>query len=347
MSEVRGLRPAMKFSIRAMQRTDLLAVSRLLERVFGEKSPLSPNWLETLEWLYFSPEIKDRVPRALVIADGQTVVGHVGLTLSEFTDGDRSFTVVQTGNWAVDPNYKTGLLSLRLLVEAASLGDVAVVIDGSPQAQRIIPHIGYQKHQHIARYIKIVKPWSFLGMSRSGEQWLRNVGKLIVFVVGWLSGWLRRWIRSAEPIGQPHSPRKVLRNSLRPEFVNWYKQCPRGQVHVLRCSRDGVLLGQAVLLLQWRKGNCYANILHVDVATEDDSAWIAILDAIEEFLKGKQVTHINAIGTYEPWCRALRDKGYGRLKTMIFWLRDKSGRVADVSEWHLTAIEGDLGYLLE
>jgi hypothetical protein len=118
-------------------------------------------------------------------------------------------------------------------------------------------------------------------------------------------------------------------------------------VHVLRFSSGDAIIGQATLIIQSRKGTRYANILNVDVSTEDESAWINILDTVEDFLRDKEVTHVNAIGTYEPWCRALKYKGYGRLKNMILWLRDKTGQLVDVQEWHLTAIEGDLGYLFE
>lgn len=361
----------MGFSIRVMERKDVAAVGDLLAKVFGEKNPVFPNWPETLEWLYFSPEIKDQVPRALVIANEQSVVGHIGFSLSEFTDGDRSFTVVNTENWVVDPDHKPGLLSLRLMLEAASFGDVAIVLDGSLEAQRVIPGIGYKKRGKISRYIKIMKPWSFLCLARSRKQQVRHLGKLVVFLMSSLSGRFHRWLTTQEPVrpvsyrmvevGGPGfkgalasgvglsfpSHQKVLRNALRPEFVNWYQQCPQGNVRVLRFFDGEALVGQATLIIQSRKANSYATILNVDATTKDVSAWVHILAAIEDFLRDKQVAHINAIGTHEPWCQALRHQGYGKLKSMIFWLRDKSGRVADVQAWHLTAIEGDFGYLVE
>jgi hypothetical protein len=356
-----------------MERKDSASVCQLLVKVFPNSGISLPEWKETLNWMYFSPAIKDSIPRALVIADQHSIVGHIGLTLSEFTDGERSFKVVQTGNWAVDPDRKAGLLSLRLMLEATSFGDVAIIIGGSPDTQRIVPKIGFKKQLEIDRYIKVMKPHRFLRMARSNKQLVRNVGKLMIFLVGSPLGLLqdlpqngRRTLKASyemletnglvldagryltsEASNGSRPTRKVMRNALSSEFLNWYKQCPRGVVHVLRCFREGAVLGHATVMLKFRKGNCYANILNVDTNSDDESAWLTVLDVVEDFLREKEVTHVNALGTYAPWRRALRCKGYCKLKTMPFWLRDKSHKLADVKEWHLTAIEGDLGYLFE
>jgi hypothetical protein len=53
------------------------------------------------------------------------------------------------------------------------------------------------------------------------------------------------------------------------------------------------------------------------------------------------------VGCYQPWCEALRREGYSRLKSNPVRLRDKANRFADIAQWHITAIEGDLGYLME
>lgn len=356
-----------------MEKKDVADVSHLLAKVFRESGLSQPEWQETIDWLYFSPEIKDGVPRAFVVANEQSIVGHVGLTLSTCTHGDQSFKVVQPSNWVMDPDQKAGLLALRLILDATSLGDAAIVIGGSPDTRRIIPKIGFKKQQELGRYIKVMRPGRFLWMARTGEQFVRNTAKLSVFLASSLLHNFTRPTNAGRQVstlryqmletnGQAVNPhhalasdaevgsqekRSVLRNSLNAEFLNWYKQCPRGRVHVLRFFRDGVIMGQAAVIIKSRKGNCYANVLNVDARTDDAAAWIQLLDGVEDFLRDKNVTHVNAIGAYEPWCRALKSRGYCRLKRMPFWLRDKSRRLADVNQWHITAIEGDLGFLFE
>lgn len=80
---------------------------------------------------------------------------------------------------------------------------------------------------------------------------------------------------------------------------------------------------------------------------DDPSTWSNILVATERFLKDKGVTHINTLATFEPLHRALREKGYCKVNRLPLWIRDKNNKLGGVEAWHITAIEGDLGYLLE
>jgi hypothetical protein len=351
-----------------MERDDMAAVCRLLDNAFGNRVPIHPNWREVIEWLYFSPAIKDQTPRAFVIVDKRSVVGHIGLTLSEFTNGDQLFSVVQTENWVVNPDYKVGLLSLRLMGEAISLGDAAIIIGGSEDTRRIIPKIGFKKQLDIDRYLKVIKPAHYLAMSRSGKRLLRNTGKLIMFLANSPQSLLRAGGKNntsayqiiennghdpidstgSDSVVVSPSPRRVLRNTLNPKFLDWYKQCPQGIVHTLKFHDEArKLIGQAAVLIQSRRGNCYANLVNVDANTEDSSVWSDIVDSAERFLIDKGVTHINTVATFEPLRRALSQKNYCRVNYLPLWVRDKNNRLGNIEAWHITAIEGDLGYLFE
>ena len=358
----------MAYSIRVMERDDVASVCRMLDQVFGDRNPIYRNWQEVIEWLYFSPAIKDRIPRAFVIADEHSVVGHIGLTLSEFTDGTQSLSVVQTANWVVDPNFKVGLLSLRLIHEATSLGEVAIVIGGTELNQRIIPRLGFKKHLDVERYIKVLKPASYLSMSRSGKGLLRNGGKLMMFMAesplsllnisGKRQHAEHRLTESSgyDSVGVPGPsasaistlPRRVLRNAMSADFLNWYKQYPQGDVHILKLCGEGTRpIGLATVLLRSRKGSRFANLLNVDTDTDDPLVWSDIVCATERFLRDKGVIHINALATFEPLRQALKMNGYCKLNCLPLWIRDKDNRLGSVEAWHITAIEGDLGYLFE
>jgi hypothetical protein len=348
-----------------MERGDLGNACRLMEKVLGDHYPCDVNMKEIFEWMYFSGAIKDNIPRAFVIADGHSVAGHVGLTLSEFTDGTQSLRVIQTANWVVDPNFKVGLLSLRLILEAISLGEVAIIIGGTEFTRRIIPRLGFIKQMDVERYIKVLKPASYLSVPRSGKGLLRHGWKLMMFLANSPSSFLKFSGRdqhadhhlaessSYDSAGSPASavaparPRRVLRNTMNADFLNWYKQFPQGDVHVLKLNGEGMLPnGWATVLLQSRKGTRFANLLNVDADTDDPSVWSETLLATEKFLRNKGVTHINTLATYEPLRQALKMNGYVRLNCLPLWVRDRDNRLADVEAWHITAIEGDMGYLL-
>ncbi len=355
----------MAYSIRFMERADVPAVRDLLRKVFGAQSPLYADWDQLLEWQYFSSAIAESAPRALVIADGASVAGHIGWTLSEFTDGEKRFGVVQTGNWAVDPACRVGLLAVRLMQQALAARDVALVIGGSKDTQRIVPKLGFQRLGRVDRYLKVFRPSQYLLMSRSGEKLVRNVGKLMLCLTHFQPSFLTIHERgSAGEVNTGangyhngcHGGRRleagpaprILRNALTPWFLHWYQQCPKGQVHVLNFYRTGnAVLGQAVVLIREQKGKRYANLLNVDAPPEDPSAWDQILGSVESFLTEKGVAHVNTLASFEPWSQALRRAGYCRVSSLPVWFRDKGAHCTGATAWHLTPIEGDLGCLLE
>ncbi len=140
----------------------------------------------------------------------------------------------------------------------------------------------------------------------------------------------------------------VLRNTLNADFLNWYQQFPLGKAHVLKFYGDGQeLVGQATVLIQSWKGNRYANLVNVDASVDTPSTWTEILRAAEQFLRSNGVTHINTLASFEPFRQALKENGYCRVNRLPLWVCDKNKRLSGTEAWHITAIEGDLGYLFE
>lgn len=348
----------MGFSIRAMEPADLVAVSRLMVKVFPQ-SHSPTEWARIMEWMYFSPSLVNGGPRALVIADAHSIIGHVGCTVSPFTDGRRWLRVVNPANWVVDPDCKAGLLAVRLMLEIGAAGDVVMVIGGSEQTQRIIPKLGYKERFRVERYIKVLKPWRLLGSSPTSQAMAHNAIKVGMYWTGQAHAMGRNGHRRSTPAYQwremseqeapdpTGSSTEVMRNALDPQFLAWFKQCPEGKVHLLGLYDGRRLIGHISVLIVTRGSRCWANLLGADTWTEDQAAWSGLLNAAEEFLQGQQVTHINAVGCYATWCEALRRHGYTRLKSNPVRLRSKPGQLTTVTEWHVTAIEGDLGYLME
>lgn len=346
-------------SIRFMHPTDLEAVTHLLGRVFPDVALSAVQWQKALDWLYFSPRPGIPPSRALVIEREEEIVGHIGFTLSEGVYDRRSFRVVHPVNWVLAPDVTIGLSALQLMLRALTFGDVAIVIDGSPDTRRILPRLGFSRQLDVTRYIKIVRPRAFLKSALISRRSVPHVGKWGMFLVGRTKRSVKmsvvgaRWIAESDltsacvPDGNRFRHHDAFRARLTPSFLQWYQRCPHGEVHVVPCFVHRAIVGESVLLIKSSGGSLYATILAVQVFRPDVRAWIDTLDVAEEFLQQRRVTHINAIGTYPPWCRALEARGYVRLRTMPFWLRDRAGELAHVHQWHVTPILGDVGYLLE
>ncbi|GEM_PF-3886472 len=346
-------------SIRFMKPTDLEAVTHLLGRVFPEASLSPVQWRKTLNWLYFTLRPGTLPSRALVIERKGEVIGHIGFTLSECVRGHRSFEVVHPVNWALAPETTIGLPALQLMLRVLTFGEVAVVIDGSRDTQRILPRLGFSRRVDVTRYIKIVRPGAFLKSTVIGHRKTAHLGKWGVFLIartrermGMFTVGTSRMTESGSISartlnGNRSCPDDPFRARLTPSLLQWYQQCPHGDVHVVPCFTHHTVIGESVLLIKSSGRNRYATILAVQAFRPDVQAWIDTLDAAERFLQQRQITHINAIGTYPPWCRALEARGYVRLRMMPFWLRDRTGELAGVHQWHVMPIQGDVGYLFE
>jgi hypothetical protein len=188
-----------------------------------------------------------------------------------------------------------------------------------------------------------MRPARFLKTAWNADDLTRSAAKLGVSA---FVGKVGRF-RAFDDDEQRSSCKGVLRNQLSADFVAWYERCPYGAFHVLRSVRNNELVGRALLLVLSSGRHRYANILGVDVTGEDPSAWCSVLDDVEEFVGSKDVTHVNALASYAPWGAALERRGYGRLSRLPCWVRDRSGVLKEVDTWHLTAMEGDLGYVIK
>jgi hypothetical protein len=139
----------------------------------------------------------------------------------------------------------------------------------------------------------------------------------------------------------------VLRNTMTPAFMSWYRRYPGGRVDLLRCVRGENVRGYAVTLTRSRRDGDFATIVHVDVCGEEPGTWRDVLVATEAFLRRNRVTHIHAVSSYRPLRLALHSCGYHRVRSIPVRLRDRLRKLAAVREWHVTALEGDLAYLFE
>ena len=145
-------------------------------------------------------------------------------------------------------------------------------------------------------------------------------------------------------------PDDVAQNDMSPPFMEWYERCPRGELHRLRCLQGNKDVGEAIVLIRTRTAGRHANIVSLDIRADDRDApesWAGALIAIERYLRDKGVAYVNVLATFAPLRRALATLGFCRLRSTPMWMRDAARRLTGAGRWHLMAIEGDLGYLLD
>ena len=349
--------------IRPMEPGDTAELCQLRLALLPQRAGRAREDTQALfDWLYFSPHLSQDAPRAFVAVDGSSIIGHIGFTMSEWRLGHDRVNVVQPVNWVLDPTYR-GLLGLSLIMKVLSGAGVAVTVGGTPIAQRMLPKLGFAERLDVGSYVKVLAPLRFLGTSRTGHQLAKNSAKVAHKLGTDLCRSFRRLGNGARRCqlvevddpstrasdaklpGTSQAP-AVLRNSLAPQFLKWYQACPVGQVRVLQCLVQGQMIGTAVVMLRTTGGTGHASLLTLDTVIDDETVWVDLVEAIEEFAREQGAAYINALATYTPLRRALKHRGYRLLEPMPLWLRDRSHALADVGAWHITAIEGDNGYLL-
>ena len=237
----------MSLSIRPIEHRDLTGVSLLLVNTFSHQRLTVSEWEETLEWLYLSLDSELASPRGFVLTREATIVGHIGLTRSVFTDGATEIDVAHPVNWVVDRAQNTGLWAVRLMKEVNEAGAVTIVLGGTEDTQKVLPHRDFNRGRDIGRYIKVLRPWHFVASGHMQDNLARSAGKAGASIL-WRASSLGRpgsrgetdramsWHerdRLAEPLTGDDAPlasdttRRVLRNTLSPDFLNWYWTCVR------------------------------------------------------------------------------------------------------------------------
>ena len=344
-----------------MERRDVAALCKLRQTLMPTRGDRPREETQALfEWLYFSPHFTTEAPRAYVAVDGSTLIGHIGLTLSEWRRGHQRLNVVQPVNWVLDPNHR-GMLGVSLMLKALSGAHVAATVGGTAIARQILPRLGFADRLRVGYFAKVLAPWQFLRTARSPAHLAKGVAK-----VG--HGFATDAFRGLERLGQTNRCRvvempdpwrgeakqtqagtmegMVLRNSLPAPFLKWYQACPVGEVCVLHCYVERRSIGTAVVMFRTSGRHKQASLLALDTWLDDESVWADLVAEINRFAAAKGATCINALATYAPLRGALKHQGYHLQTPLPLWVRDTSQSLADVNTWHITAIEGDNGYML-
>ena len=67
--------------IRAIAKSDVPAVARLLAKGFPHETHSLDQWERSVDWICFPTEFGDDIPRGLVAVGEQGIVAHIGLTV--------------------------------------------------------------------------------------------------------------------------------------------------------------------------------------------------------------------------------------------------------------------------
>ena len=312
--------------VRPTSDADLAAVGRLFTPA---KSP------ELLRWLLADPDDPTSI-RSWVATLDDEVVGHVGYTRSSFTDGRRMMTGVYPVVWKVREGARGGV-GLQLLSRVFDHGDFSFIIGGSAQARKLYRVLGYKLLFHVPTYRK-TRNLRGLGLrlfSRAGARVVKLRSQSIVGNV-----LARSQSSKLQTAATPQSA--VFANHATASILNWAAACPEVETRLVRVStRPDEDLQAVVYVRRPTRGPVAGTIVYLPYLGDEVDRWRRVLQCAETVLAESGCSHITVMACDPTLRDALSTCGFALDKQLPFWFR---GRSAPPSAWHLTYLEGDLGY---
>jgi len=338
----------------------LSAMSRLLCEGFQIPADRRLNFTaEALRWKYFEPRGPWPGPRSFVAHGDNRLLAHVGVTTTEFVcPNDPHFAVsaVHPVDWL--SGQRGGMLGTLLLLKALSCADAQYSLGSVQIGQSVLATFGFKALCDVAMFYKFFHPtrravWNLM----HGR--LKFPKNFAMFAVDMMRSVCHPRLGKDSPIVNLQSvPRfsneisEVFRacrdqficTARSPELLNYFLRSPGGKVTGWLLSRDGRLTGFALTCIVERDGIRVGSIMDCFLIETDVALWSSSIQTLTRQLMMAGCDVARAMCS-APWMRrALKTNGYFRRGGGTFLLRDPRKLVPTDRTFHLTLIEGDIGY---
>ncbi len=325
--------------VRAGTESDLPSIARLY-------SP--PYELPVLRWLLDAGE--GRAPRSFVAADGDRIVGHNGYTLSRFRTPEGELTGLHCVNWVVDGNYRGLGLGLEVFRATFPRADFVYEYGGTERSRALFLELGFVQPFHLQQLVKVTRP---LVWARTLDGPLPR-RLLKAAVLGARARMTRPAFASRSSVSvhpydarlrpTPDRPWPAVANAEAAGQIDWYLRCPVVGARAFHIKRGESILGVALCLVkEHAPGVRTARIVHLSYLGEDPGVWRSALAAVEARLVEAGCSMISVFACHPRFLAALTGRGFVARGRVPFWILDPKGRLPREG-WHLTGIEGDIGY---
>lgn len=294
-------------NLRPTRPEDLPAISDLTEAVFGRRR--SP---ELLDWLLLSGEAGGVRESRVAEADGR-IVGHVGRIKSRYAWRGR---VVSGGHpilWMLSPQAR-GQIGVQQGHWCTEHGDLSLVLGGTPASRPIMERRGFID-AGVATEVRLPA-----GDARSGGEIRLEAGEPV-----------------AAPAPGADGP---VVNLAEAERLCWLAACPELEARLLRARRGDELLGPVLLYLNRGPETTTGRIVHLPWSS---GAGPALLDAALAELARAGCTTASVLTTSAEQLETAVARGGEPFYERPIYFRNQAG-LTDPRRWHLTYLEGDLGY---
>jgi hypothetical protein len=302
-----------------------------------------PKRRELVQWLLGD---KDGGLRSFVAVENGEIVGHVGYTVSTFGVGSSQRTGVYPILWKVREG-STGGAGLQLLGRVLPLGDFSFIMGGSAAAQRLYRVFGYRKLFEVPTYQKVLNLrglGSNLLSRRAGRAFRMRISALFSKADG--HGVTSKAVRlvplqDVSPDNSHRTSDRVVQNLVSADHLQWALGCPEVSAYGFALTVDGITAGSVICYIRRSWGGLLGTVVYIPYLGADPEVWSGTFRQIEGWLAREGCSRVTVMASSEICAEALVRCGFVADRLLPFWCRSRAEFPED---WHLTFLEGDLGY---
>lgn len=335
--------------IRKTTESDLDGIRDLYGENHSDSSAIRRRKNQPWEWLLMDNDMNNSF-RSVVALDDNKVIGHIGYIRSYYHFSGKRYVGVHPLAWNVEEKHR-GLLGLSLFSNTMKECDFNLMAGGTERAQKIYRALNFNIVTYGKRFTKVLKPIKYYKIL-SGSVSIRIARTLIH------SRGLLKKSRISSRKGSDETEVKatdihkfeyevdesVMANIPEEKYIDWILNCPVVNTYLFSISAEGKPCGFAICYTQKTDNDILVGrIVHISNLGSEPKIWRQVIHHLEKFFRTEGCAIISTLATYPVFIRALNQSGYIFRTESGIWIK---GKLPDIPQdsWHLTYLEGDLGY---
>jgi hypothetical protein len=328
---------------------ELGGLIRFLSEAFRSDPQLNSFQAQVLQWKYFDPHPEWSQPRSFSLNKEQQIVAHGGIWPIRLRTNGAELQAINLIDWAASPEVLGA--GVHVLKNIANMCDIMITVGGSPDTQRILPKLKYQRGGTLRRYVRVTRPWVQLRTRRQYDwktpaRLMRNSFAVLKPLPKTPASWrvekvaqfgaeIESLLRSCVS-SQGISPLRTTGN------LNHMLACPASQLSAFVVFEHGKPTGYFVLSTVGRQ----ARIVDFMAPGDDPALWRSICDtAAQTASRNPENVEIVAGTSSAEVGKAFEQLGFRLCRQDEILYYDRLNLLARGARLQLNLIDSDLSFM--
>ena len=336
------------FLIRKTEIQDLDKIAAIINHIF--EISISINYLN---WILSDPDQPEKL-NSIVVLNKKTIVGHVGYIKCKYYTLSKEIIGTHAILLCIMPKYR-GKVGKRIFKEVSSIYDISIIYEGTKEAIRIYPQVGFKQIGHVSLYhtsFTVPKPIALL-YGKNLHSYIKEFSISIIDIIKKYTQYKIETVHSNSLINLKKYENHIsyenikkcatLSNYPDSKKIEWFIKVPFLDSHIYTIYKNDICLGILYLYIRKYKGYCIGRVNHLPNLGENINEWLEILIKIEAIFRKLNCISYSIYATHPKLIKALDILCYRNTRNRAIWLLDEKGYMKNKS-FHLTYIEGDHGF---